>query len=507
MDCYLHGDLVLEGDASLEVTAGELSIAGNLTVSGQAKLRIIVERLLFAQHSTSQYTITLAGSARLELIDARVDTNEGEAGNLFMSLEAYDDSEVRFVRTSLDQSRSWILGSFHDRSALRNEDAASCPTEVYPSDSSTISVRGAHSSTGIWLAVPPRGSAVAADLPGVRPFSYRFGRGVPGSSGIDYLVRIDEGNAGLGFTSTPYSELTVRDNQAPTTISYIFAATSTAQAVSGLHPAGPQDLVLGHQGRRLVLDHALLNIVGWQLYADNSGVGSPAPITISDSVINELGALNHGLFVVRNVVFQFALIDAAGPASRIDITGSVINSQTIHAQADGVISIAQSSIFGSLIEATGQARIRLADTELHPNVCHPGCLPRCVSLNGGGECNGFNPAHDVRFAATEQAAILAARIAPIAAPLTRGSTLALTGDALSRSAVPAIAAATYRLSYRATSDQGLTPIASGPAEVLDGTLGVLDTRGAEPGSYELVLELDASGEPPLIVRRSFTILR
>ena len=246
----------------------------------------------------------------------------------------------------------------------------------------------------------------------------------------------------------------------------------------------------------------LLYPVSWQIYVESA---NPGMVLVENSTLNELGTLDDGLVEARENTFQFAYAAAFRTNSRLRIEDAVINSQNVLAQRNGMLEVADSSIWGSRVEARDQGRVRLRNVAIEANVCHPGCLPACIPQQGGNQCNGFNNADEVSFNASDQGAILMANLAPITAPVVAGTTLAVIGDALVESADPALAGYVSRVSWGADG-AAFTPLTGDvPGTWRNAQLATLDTTGVSPGDYWLRLELDAPGEPLLVAERPFRV--
>jgi hypothetical protein len=506
--CTVSG-VTLTGDADVRVESDPFVVAGDIRLSDDARLSMDGGTLRLPQHTTSEYALDVSGRAILETADLTIETNGGEPANLYLNLDLHDDARATFTRTELDFARSWILANVRDRATLENVDSVHVPCEIYPQDSATVSVRGPASDTGVWVVIPPGATAVMDGPPAGSPFTYSFGRGQPGTSGLEYLVEVQNGHSGFGVISTPRSDLTVRDNGAPIVVGYFFAGVTEPQLLEGLEVGGPQTSLFTHQDRRLALERAALNpLVAWQIYNDNAGVASPETVLVRGALVNEIGALTQGRIAVEDSTLQFAVIAAIGPGSRVEVTRTNVHSQTIQTEHDGVITLRDSHVFGSRLQARGTGRIRLENTVLDTNHCHPGCLPRCLDFTGGDRCNAFNPSIDPTLVATDAGAILMARLAPIA-DVTAGSPVPLTGDAGGIGADPMLAGVRYRVAIRpeaAGASEAVT-VAEGAGPVRDAALGELDTATLVPGTHVVRLELLLpASEEPLAVERTFTIL-
>lgn len=505
--CSVDG-IHLSGDADVLVTGPRFLVQDDVLLDGDAVLEVATAELVIAQYSTAEIDHTIRDRALLVVRNARVVTNATSHSAVTAFFESWDDARVRFIGCGLDTRYNWMLAYAHDRSTLQVHDSVDAPTETYPRDASTVQVSGANTRTRVVLLIPPQASAELGDLPTGDTFTYQFGRGTAGNAGIDYLVQVFESWARWGVSSGPDSDVTIRDNGQPVTLSFLFARVTEPTWVAGLRPNGPLVQRFTQQGRLLDLDDALLYGNGWQIYVESLiDAALVRPVAIEDAQVNELGALRNGVVEVREAIFQYAYLAAYQPGSRVRVEDSVINSQNVRANADGVMEIADSTIWGSLLDAGGSARIRLSNTELNENVCHPGCLPQCISFLGANTCNGFNPRSTVGFAVRDAAAVVAARLAPIAAPVPAGAPLSLVGDAFVESPVASLAASPWELSVRPLAGGAATIVATGGGAPRRGVeLGVVDAAALAPGEWVARLEVRPPGETPVVAERHFRVL-
>ena len=228
-------------------------------------------------------------------------------------------------------------------------------------------------------------------------------------------------------------------------------------------------------------------------------------------MVNEIGALDRGRVAVDACVLQWAVLAAVGPGSKIDITNSVINSQSIIAATDAVIHIDSSEIFGSLVEATDSATILFSNVRFSQNICHALCLPSCGTGLAGGKnvCNPFNAVGEASvFKAGGRATIAALGLQPIEAPVSKGSTLDLRGDLFVYKGPDATQTYAYTLRYKnidTTSVGTIVANARGPKR--GQSLGILNTSTLAAGRYEAILELHhMDGSLLGTVTRPFTLV-
>ena len=301
-----------------------------------------------------EYHIDNKGKAVIDIRDAKVMTNAGVNANLTTSYVGSDDSLLHIENSELDHFTSWILANLHDRARLETKDSAHCPSEIYPSGSATVRIEGPKSGHAVWLRFNSGATAVLDGMPDTHPFTFSFGRNTPGVTGIGYEVDVVNGDADFPVISYPGSKVTVKNIHVG--IGYEFANVTAPETLTGLK-GGQQTVTLQNQGRVLKLENATLPPYGWQVYSSNDNVdlAKVAPVEVSDSLINEMGASNRGWFEVNHVQFAFAAVAAVGPSSRVHVRNSVINSHTIMGNTDGVVRIEDSEIYGSRVQAIAQS--------------------------------------------------------------------------------------------------------------------------------------------------------
>ena len=258
----------------------------------------------------------------------------------------------------------------------------------------------------------------------------------------------------------------------------------------------------------LDLENVTLPPYGWQIYSQNEGVaaGNMAPVTVTDSLINEMGAMKQGWFEAEHVHFAFAVLGAVGAGSRVHVRDSIINSHTIMGDNDGVVKIEDSQIYGTRVQAIAHSRVLLLNTALLPNI--PG--PNCADIVPDGKprtlCNPHNPEPDVDFVTQGQGIIMVAGIDPIADAIKEGDIFAFTGNAIVKT-IPDTPY-TYNLRYRRASGTDFISIATGAAGPKRGQpLGQLNTTGLVAGDYIVELQLVVLGQDPIAVQRPFTITK
>ena len=504
VDCSIKF-LTLTNDAQLYLEGRSLTIDGDIQLSGTSALHIHGGTLTIANRFKFQYRIVARNKAVLDIRDATVSTNAGVAANLTSNYLGSDDSLLHLENVQTDKQASWLLANLHDRARLETRDSPHFPGEIYPADNSTITIAGPRSAHQVWLRFNAGASAVLDGLPNTHPFTFSFGRNTPGVTGVGFQVDVVNGYTGFSITSFPGSKVTVKDSIVG--IGLEFADVTTPETISGLK-GGNQTANHRNDDRAVDLENATLPPYGWQVYSSNSKIApaSRAPVTVTNSLINEMGASDHGWFEADNVQFAFAAVAAQGPGSKVDIRNSVLNSHTIMANNDGVMQIEDSEIYGSRIQAIGHSRILLLNTALLRNEPNPKCIPVFPSLDGKPRtrCNPYNPSTEVQFTTQGDGLIEAANLDRIPNPVPAGTPLTFQGDAIVKTS--ADAPYTYNLRYRPASGSNFTAIvtaATGPKRAQP--LGQLDTRNLAAGEYILELQLLAPGQEPIAVQRPFNI--
>ena len=516
-DCTTRG-LNLSGDAQLWVEGLSLTIDGHVLLEQNAGLHVRGGSFNVANHFKFEYRLSAKGNAVMEFRDVKVAMNAGVEANLTSSYEGSGDSRLIIENVEIEPTHSWLLCTLRDRARVDTKNSRNFPSEIYPNANSTVRIEGPRSGHGVWLRFPPGSSAVIENMPTSPPYTFSFGRNTPGVTGIGYQVDVVEGNGGFGIEPYPRSNVTVRSSPTPGTstgvkaatpmqVGYYFTDVTTPETLTGLK-GGLQTRTLRNQGRVLTLENVQLPPYGWQVYCANEGIelAKVAPVTITDSLVNELAAFKNGRFEVAHMQFAFAALAAVGSSSMVHVRDSVINSHTIMGNSDGIVKVEDSEIHGSRVQAIGKSRILLLNTALRTNEPHPKCVPALPAMDGrkATRCNRYNPAHEIEFIARGQGAVLVANIEPIATAIRSGTTYAFVGDALVKT--PDDKPHTYNLRYRQASASAFTTIATGATGPKRAQpLGQLDTTGLAPGDYVVELELSAPSLEPVIVRRPFTI--
>jgi len=384
---------MLSGTASLTMTGAVLTVKGNIVLSGQAQLLITNGGLTIPQTTDFQYSLTLNNSSQLQVQNSTFVTNGTTANNFAATLNAYNTSAVEFEYSTLQaMGGSWLLGNFYDQSQLTVIGSANLPTEIYPADSSKISVTNSNFA-GLWLDFLP-GSNATINVPQYNAqgnFNFNFGNSV----GFNYSVNMSASQCRLGLNSYPNSTMIVNGhgasgaNDVALVFGYYVSNNTSAVSINSLTVGPSTTRQFTDQGRNLSLNNVNLNPLSWQVYVSQS---NGYPVTISNSKINEIAAFTNGLVNISNSTLQLAVAGAVGPGSQMNITGTQIWSQAILAENGGHTSITSSQIHGNYISATGSgSQLSMSSVTDDRNGSSSVSCPNPVGPDGTPVCNPFNP--------------------------------------------------------------------------------------------------------------------
>jgi hypothetical protein len=432
-------------------------------------------------------------------------TNGGLDVNLTSNYLGRGRSKLIVRDVSFDEKRSWLLASVADEASVETTNSAFLPTELYPDGSAHVRIEGHNSQHTVWLRFPKGSSATLEDLPAHTPFSYSFGRGIPTSTGIDYLVEVVDGDATLSLEIHKDSDVLLRGNERPSTIGYFFEDVTVTQEVDGL-VMGVQSGTYENGTGTLTLDQADLGPFAWQLYSENANITKDAAqsVIVRNSIVNEVASVTNGKIEVEDSTFEFATIMAAGPGSSVRVRRSIINSQTMNAQFDGELVVEESHVFGTYVQAVNQGRVLLLNNVLGNNVCHADCLPMCLPTEGT-TCNPLNGT-EMQFAAHDDGIVVAAGIDGFTGPIMKGSMVAVNGDAFIVTAAEG-ASLPYDVSYIGLPSGLKTPIVTGAIGPVRGALlAQLSTSSLPAGDYAIVLDLYVGPSEVVSVQRPMQIV-
>ena len=535
VDCQLPAGNLVMTDATLTVSQARLTVAGNISLSGSSVLRVLNGTLRVANTREFEFSVTAADDAVIYFRDAEVETN-ADPTTLALSLTSgyagAGRSLIRFDNTNLTTSRSWLLASTFDDAAIQVDDYHQLPTESYPGGQSSVTIARGDEIARVWLNVHEGEALTLESLPAhdVR-FDLSIGRNTPDIAALPYQVDVVDAKASIGVESHPGSDIRLADNQQPMTVAYNVANTTQPVSIQNL-PMGSDRVtaLFTDQGRRLELDNVLLDIIPWQLYVENETPGMQS-VTISDSLVNELGLRRNATAELSDSTLQWALAVAFGQSS-LRIADSTINSQIISAAGGSQIVVEDSSFWGTRLEASSGSTILSLNSVFNDNVCHADCSPMisyyCDAgrfLDPSSVCNPFafstpftqvtggvmslDDYLDARFSASggsgQESHIIIVGIDAQPAPLSAAQTsVPIAGDVVVRSDV--ITAADYELMYQDLAGGPATIVASGQAPIFHDALGVLPVGSMAPGDYALTLRVTLSSGQELLVGRPITVV-
>ena len=512
--CTLTGDLGLTDSARLHVSnSSSFTVAGSIRLTGMASLKVTGSTFIIPNTRVYQYRITAYNSASLEITDSELVTTSGTIqSSVPMDYSGHENSSFTITNSHLDSAKSWLLcQTVHSATLTTSE--ANYPNEVYLHHTSTVNI-GPGANHVVWLDFPRDMTGVFKNVPNtLRNSFFSFGRTTtaPSSTNAGYQLNINGGTANLSVRSYPGSSVTIENPPGPVTDYAPFAiglylssedGGSTLPRLEGERADGAgTSLSLSTTNRTLNLNNARLSRFPWHIYPD--GLGSP--VTINDSLINEVAALSQGpisplktTVIVNDAIFQFSLIAALSPETEVAVNTSEIHSQTILTHNNAVTTIKDSTIYGALIQAMSTSRIYLLNNLLTTN---PPYIPDVE--------NGHNPLvaanAPVRYITSEMGAIIGLGIDK-SLPVFQagGGGVNVSGDGFIKGAEAAgLTSCTFELGYENTDGTGylskgvVTPISNRWTKSV--SFGVA-------GAYKMVLRLTCPSPTGVIsVKRPFTV--
>ena len=393
--CTVTGDLTIGTNARLIVDYSRSSqnvftMQGNIRLQSNGVFQIDGGTLNIQQDQNRHREITSIGNSSLIIRNAEVITNQG-IGNKYMLYIGRDNSKMTVANSSLDKNSSWLISNFFDDSQLTTQNMENLPTEVYIKGASTVQLNDSRTGMHVNLLDGITGTIdlpvqVNGDYEEI-PYTWSIGRDVPGLSGVEWQLDINNSVVGIGVESLSGSSVTINGVGAPPngelTVSYhVQGGTET---LTGLH-SGLQFLTLGNG--QLTLNNVNLGKVAWQIYAHQNEM-----LTINDSVINEVGAALHGHITVNRTLLQLAGATALGNGSSVEINDSQVHSQTIEAFIDGEVTLNNSAVYGGVIvthEPT--SKVHFEGGAFLPNPGSVACtLDIALTETGAVVCNPFLP--------------------------------------------------------------------------------------------------------------------
>ncbi len=343
----IKGNVLLEDD-------GQLIVRGNKALMNDG--------LIIANDYSSQYTIKTTGNSllRLENIGMRTQTGTAaEKGSIYMSYDALDNSSMIIDGARLDNESSWLLGNFRNQSQLMITNSVYIPTEIYLNDSCSVSINGAETKTGLWMALSSGSHDI--QLPNVSTSTWSWNAGSAIGPGVHWSLAVTNSHTGLGVQLFPNATATIAGHGvSPGELTIGYFVSGNNETLDNLH-VGLQngEIIPG----RLTLTNVNLGPIAWQIYSTTS-----SSLTINNSVINEIGIVGDGEVTVNNSLLQCAVLACYGQNSSLTINNSDIWNQSIEADNDGQITLLNCNVYGShFIAKQDQSRITIEGGAFHDN--------------------------------------------------------------------------------------------------------------------------------------------
>jgi CARDB len=423
--CTINGNLVIGGTGTnaSQLNIGSsivLTVVGNVNLSGSGALSVNGGTLALANQFNLQYSINAADNANISMLNGNVTTNALGKHNLTSAYNASGSANMQVVNATLNSANNWLLADLGGSSSLICTNS-SVPNEIFLNEQNSVSITGPQSQQGVWLNFPS-GTSGSLTLPNTSTY-YTWSAGSSTGLQVGWNLTVTDAQPGIGIDSHANSNWTIigaNTGQKEVTISLdldpLTAPTSLVtlnQLPLGIVGAGtPFSLTFPWSSKpQLTLNNVNLGPLAWQIYI-GSGPG-PVNAQISNSAINEIGVIAGNLNVM-NSTFQLAELDAAGPASVINVQGSNIWSHIIQASSGGNININNSTIHGNLFTSSGcQAGICSIITLTNVTEAKNGTQSSCsgninniIQPNGTPLCNPLNPLQSTSTFTTSNGGII-----------------------------------------------------------------------------------------------------
>jgi hypothetical protein len=383
----------------------------------------------------------------------------------------------------LDPKRNWFLGGFNGHSRLESENTQNVPNEVYPDGASTIHISGPKTQALVWIKFTRGQRAMLDDMPNVsRPYTWSFGRNHPKKTNVGYEVDVRDAPVGINLQSESGSDVTVANNQWPIGIGYTVVGAAKPETVRGLNGSTKRISLEITNGRKMKIVNSL--IAGWQFGANHC----TAPVTLEDSTVNESIAGDGGTIHAVRCKFLDGGLGAFGTNAKLTVDDSDIRSFSVFSSKNGVLTVRDSTIHGSTIQAGDDSRIVLLNDRITTN----------ANLFYGGK---DAPAH---FLADGRGSVVGLGVeAPN--PVHSGDSLSFKGDAFVVSPVRSL---TWRskLWYRRVGERGTVPLTTFERPNVHGAvLGSIPAGRLTAGKYLVVLQLTLSDGTQYSVHQYFSV--
>jgi hypothetical protein len=350
--CTITGSLSIHGGmVAADFTAAPgavLRVEGDVTVTGAGILRVDGGTFEIQQNFNRHRQLLTTDDATVILKDTTVVVNQGD-GLKYLVHYATGRSKTFVVGSDLDRTRNWLITDCREQSTLVGIASLHLPTEIYVKDNSTVSLAEPGTHTGVWMDFED-GAVGTINLPvqsangELLPYSWRVGRGLTGLTGVGWRLEIANATVGLGMESHSGSRITINGRGAPSSgeIKIAYHTEVGVQTLSSLG-IGLQNRIMG--GNQLTLRNVELGPIAWQIYAHTNTM-----LTITSSIVNEIGVSNGGHITVRDSIIQFGGVTSLGHlGASIEVHNSQIHGQTIEALRDGIVDIHDSAVFGAVV--------------------------------------------------------------------------------------------------------------------------------------------------------------
>jgi hypothetical protein len=367
------GNLTVKGSAILTIdysstTSNTFIIKGNLLLEDDGQLIVrgnkdlMNDGFVIANEYSSQYTIKTMGSSLLKLENIGMRTQTGSAaenGSIYMSYDALDNSSMVIDGARLDNESSWLLGNFRNKSKLTITNSVYIPTEIYMNDSCSVSVNGAETRTGLWMALATGSHNI--QLPNVGTGTWSWNAGSDIGLGVHWSLSVANSNTGLGVQLFPNATATITGHGvSPGELTIGYFVSDNDETINNLHVGLQNGVIIPG---RLTLANVNLGPIAWQIYSL-----TPASLTINNSTINEIGIVGAGKVTINNSLLQLAVLACYGQNSSLTISNSDVWNQSIEADNSGQITLKNCNIYGShFIAKQNQSRIMIEGGAFHDN--------------------------------------------------------------------------------------------------------------------------------------------
>ena len=388
------GNLTVKGNAILTIDYTSIPdnafiVKGNLVVEDDGQLIILGNKdlmndeFIIANDYSSQFNIKTTENSILRIENINILTQTGtvaEKGSIYMSYDAMDNSSMIIDGAKLDNESSWLLGNFRNQSKLVVTNSVYVPTEIYLNDSCSVTINGAETKTGLWMALTTGSHNI--QLPNVGTSTWSWNAGSNLGAGIHWSLSVVNSNTGLGVQLFPDATASIAGHGvSPGELTIGYFVSSNNETIDDLR-VGLQngEIIPG----RLTLNNVNLGPIAWQIYSVTSSL-----LTINNSTINEIGIVGDGEVTVNNSLLQFAVLACYGQNSSLTINNSEIWNQSIEADNNGLITLSNCEVYGShFIAKQIQSKITIEGGAFHNN---PPIDPNTIFVDIATGHPNYNP--------------------------------------------------------------------------------------------------------------------